>query len=56
MHYVLVDHPTGGRLIPITTDLALAPIEVIRLYGPCFKIELSFERALRVLRVYAYHF
>lgn len=56
VHYVLVDHPTRGRLILITTDLALAPIEVIRLYGLRFKIELSFKQALRVLGVYAYHF
>ncbi len=55
-HYVLVDHPTRGRLILITTDLALAPIEVIRLYGLRFKIELSFKQALRVLGVYAYRF
>jgi len=56
VHYVLVDHPTRGRLILITTDLALAPIEVVRLYGLRFKIELSFKQALRVLGVYAYHF
>ncbi len=56
VHDVLVDHPTRGRLILITTDLARAPIEVIRLYGLRFKLELSFKQALRVLGVYAYHF
>ncbi|MCA1851933.1 MAG: IS4 family transposase, partial [Beggiatoa sp.] len=34
----------------------MPPIEVIRLYGLRFKIELSFKQALRVLAVYAYHF
>ena len=53
---VLVDHPTRGRSMFITTDLAMPPIELIRLYGLRFKIELSFKQALRVLGVYAYHF
>jgi hypothetical protein len=56
VRFVLVDHPTRGRSIFITTDLTLAPIEVIRLYGLRFKIELSFKQALRVLGAYAYHF
>jgi hypothetical protein len=53
---VLVEHPTRGRSLFITTDIAMPPIEVIRLYGLRFKIELSFKQALRVLGVYAYHF
>lgn len=53
---VLVEHPTRGRSIFIATDIAMPPIEVIRLYGLRFKIELSFKQALRVLGVYAYHF
>ena len=52
---VLVGHPTRGRSIFITTDIAMPPIEVITLYGLRFKIELSFKQALRVLGVYAYH-
>ncbi len=56
VRFVLVDHPTRGRLIFIVTDLFMPPIEVIRLYGLRFKIELSFKQALRVLGVYAYHF
>jgi hypothetical protein len=54
--FVLVDHPQRGRSIFITTDLSLPPIEIIRLYGLRFKIELSFKQALRVLGAYAYHF
>ena len=53
---MLVEHPTRGRSIFIATDIAMPPIEVIRLYGLRFKIELSFKQALRVLGVYAYHF
>ena len=56
VRFVLVDHPTRGRMILITTDLAMPAIDVIRLYGLRFKIELSFKQALRVLGVYAYHF
>ena len=54
--FVLVEHPDRGRSIFITTDLSLPPIEVIRLYGLRFKIELSFKQALRVLGAYACHF
>ena len=54
--FVLVDHPVRGRLIFIATDLSMPAIEVIRLYGLRFKIELSFKQALHVLGVYAYHF
>ena len=38
------------------TDLCLPPIEMIRLYGLRFKIELSFKQALRMLGTYSYHF
>ena len=56
VRFVLVDHPTRGRMILITTALSMPAIDVIRLYGLRFKIELSFKQALRVLGVYAYHF
>ena len=56
VRFVLVDHPTRGRMILITTDLLMPAIDVIRLYGLRFNIELSFKQALRVLGVYAYHF
>jgi hypothetical protein len=54
--FVLVEHPHRGRIMLLCTDLTLAPIEIIRLYGLRFKIELSFKQAIRTLGVYAYHF
>ena len=54
--FVLVDHPTRGRIILMTTLLSLTPLEVIELYGYRFKIEVSFKQALHTLGTYAYHF
>jgi hypothetical protein len=54
--FVLVDHPDRGRIIFLCTDLCMNPVDVIRLYGLRFKIELSFKQAVRTLGVYAYHF
>jgi hypothetical protein len=56
VRFVAVLHPTRGRLILMTTDLALAPLDVIRLYGYRFKIEVSFKSALRVVGAFLYHF
>jgi hypothetical protein len=54
--FVLVEHPDRGRIMFLCTDLGLNPIEIIRLYGLRFKIELSFKQAVRTLGAYAYHF
>lgn len=56
VRFVAVIHPTRGRIILMTTDLNLLPIEVIRLYGLRFKIEYSFKQSIHTVGTYAYHF
>jgi len=56
VRFVAVHHPSRGRFILMSTDLTLAPREIIQLYGYRFKIEVSFKSALRVVGAYAYHF
>ena len=56
VRFVAVDHPRRGTILLMSTDLTLAPLEIIRIYGLRFKIELSFKQSLRVIGAYAYHF
>ena len=56
IRFVAVEHPSRGRIILMSTDLMLNPIDVIRLYGLRFKIEVSFKQALRTVGAYGYHF
>jgi hypothetical protein len=56
VRFVWVRHPTRGNLILLCTDLTLDPLEIIRLYGWRFKIEVSFKQAIHTLGAYAYHF
>jgi hypothetical protein len=56
VRFVAVDHPRRGTILLMSTDLNLSPLEVIRIYGLRFKIEVSFKQSLRVIGTYAYHF
>ena len=56
VRFVFVDHPRRGRLILMSTDLTLLPLELIACYGYRFKIEVAFKQALYTVGTYAYHF
>ncbi len=56
VRFVAVRHPSRGPCLLMCTDLSLSGIEIIRLYGLRFKIELSFKQAVRLIGSFAYHF
>ena len=56
VRFVLVDHPTRGRMILLCPDTTLNPVSIIRLYGWRFKIEVSFKAAVHTVGTYTYHF
>ena len=56
VRFVAVDHPRRGTILLMSTDLNPEPLEIIRIYGLQFKIEVSFKQSLRVIGTYAYHF
>lgn len=56
VRFVLVDHPTRGRIILLATDLTLGAHEIILLYGLRFKIEVAFKAAVHSVGSFGYHF
>ena len=53
---VFVRHPTRGRIVLLSSDTSLDPLQIVALYGYRFKIEVGFRQALYTLGSYAYHF
>lgn len=43
VRFVLVNHPSRGQMVLLSTDLNLDPLQAIELYGLRFKIEVSFS-------------
>jgi hypothetical protein len=56
VRFVIVCHPHRGTIFLLSTDLTLAPLEILMLYAYRFTIELGFRQAVHVLGAYAYHF
>ena len=56
VRFVAVEHPRRGTILLMSTDLNLTPLDIIRIYGLRFKIEVSFKQSLRGIGAYAYHF
>ena len=56
VRFVIVRHPHRGTIFLLSTDLTLAPLEILQLYGYRFRIELGFRQAVHVLGAYGYHF
>ena len=56
VRFVLVNHPTRGKCILMSTNFELTALNIIELYGLRFKIEVSFKQAIHTVGSYLYHF
>ena len=56
VRFVVVVHPSRGSCLLMCTDTTLDAIEIVRLYGLRFKIELGFKQAVRLIGSFSYHF
>ncbi len=56
VRFVLVHHPTRGRMILMCSDLTMEAQEIIELYSLRFKIEVTFKHAIHNVGAFGYHF
>ncbi len=56
VRFVIVKHPNRGNIFLLSTDLELSPIDIIKIYGYRFKIEVSFKQILHTIGGYSYRF
>lgn len=56
VRFVLVIHPKRGSIILMTTDMELEAVDIIKLYGLRFKIEVSYKQAINTIGTFTYHF
>ena len=49
-------YPFHGRTVLLVDEATLPALDIIRIYGLRFKIEVSFKQAIHVIGAYAYHF
>jgi hypothetical protein len=56
MRFVLVIHPVRGKIILMSSELTMEPLDIIKLYSLRFKIEVSFKSAVHSVGAFSYHF
>jgi len=56
VRFVAIVHPSRGKCLLMSTNLALVSLEIIRLYCLRFKIKVSFKQAIHNVGAYLYHF
>lgn len=56
VRFVAVIHPHRGSRLLLSTDTSLSALDIVRLYGVRFKIEVSFKQAVHTVGMYSYHF
>ena len=56
IRFVLVDHPSRGKIILFSTDTSLEAKDIIAAYGYRFKIEVAFKQAIWTVGTFSYRF
>jgi len=56
VRFVIVAHPSKGFWFLLSTDTSLEALEIIRIYGLRFRIELSFKQAVHTMGTFCYRF